>query len=53
MSKKEIIKLIKTGTMIFESSTAYWNYKKSHPEYVNKFWEENTKPKNHWWEIWR
>jgi len=46
-------RLPSTGGMIFESGTAYWNYKKTHPEYINKFWEENTKPKNHWWEIWR
>lgn len=47
------MKLIKTGGMIFESGQAYWNHKKGNPEFIDKFWEENTSPKLHWWQFWK
>ena len=41
------MKLPPTGGHIFESCRAYINYKEKHPEFIDKFWEENTK---HWWD---
>lgn len=48
-----MMKLPSTSGHIFESGQAYMKYKKEHPTFINKFWEENTSPKLHWWEFWK
>ena len=45
------LKLIKTGGHIFESAAAYRLFKKTNPDFTDKFWEPYADKK--WWQFWR